>query len=444
VTGKTIDSVLHGCWVIPVEPASAVLADHAVVISGEHIHEIVDSATARARHPAAEHVALDSHVLIPGLINAHTHAAMTLLRGLADDIPLMEWLRRHIWPAEQRWISEEFVRDGTRHALAEMLKSGTTCFNDMYFYPEVTAHAALECGMRAVVGLILVDFPSPWAGSSDEYLEKGLALHDSMRGVPLAHTAFAPHAPYSVSDGPLQRVKVLADELDIPVHIHVHETHDEIARGIAEHGERPLERLRRLGLLSPSLVAAHMVHLQTHEIAACAEAGAHAVHCPESNLKLASGFAPVGKMLAAGIGVALGTDGAASNNDLDMLGEMRSAALLAKGVSQDASSVPAAQVLRMATLNGAQALGINDTTGSLEPGKSADIVAVDLSPAASQPVYHPLSQLVYTATREQVSDVWIAGRRLLHERRLTTLDEAEILTRSREWSQRIRSEDADS
>jgi 5-methylthioadenosine/S-adenosylhomocysteine deaminase len=380
---------------------------------------------------------LDQHVLMPGLINAHTHASMTLLRGLADDLPLMTWLQDHIWPAEARWVNPDFVRDGTLLAIAEMLRGGVTCFNDMYFFPEAAAAAAREAGIRACLGLIAVDFPTAYARCLDEYLDKGLALHEALKPEPLLHTAFAPHAPYTVSAPALERIGRLAVDLNIPVHIHVHETAAEVAQFTAENGCRPLQRLEQLGLLSPHLLAVHMTQLESAEIQRLAQAGAHVAHCPESNLKLASGFCPVARLDAAGVNVALGTDGAASNNDLDLFGEMRLAALLGKSIAGDAAALPAARVLRMATLNGARALGLATETGSLEPGKSADVIAVDLGAPETEPVYHPLSTLVYAAGRHQVSDVWVAGRRLLADRQLTTLDIAEIVQRARRWRDQI-------
>jgi 5-methylthioadenosine/S-adenosylhomocysteine deaminase len=368
---------------------------------------------------------------------------MALLRGLADDMQLMDWLQHHIWPAEARWVNEEFVHDGSELAIAEMLRGGTTCFNDMYFFPEVTARAAAAAGIRATVGLILIDFPTAYAGNADEYLAKGLALHDTYRHHPLIRTAFAPHAPYSVSDAPLDRVRVLADELDIPIHMHIHETAHEVNEAAAQSGKRPMARLNELGVVSPALLAVHMTQLNDAEIALCAANGVSVLHCPESNLKLASGFCPVHTLQQAGINVALGTDGAASNNDLDMLGELRTAALLAKAVSGDASAVPAYQALRMATLNGARALGMADETGSLVPGKWADVCAVQLDGIEGTPLYHPLSQLVYASSRHQVTDVWVAGEQLLKERMLTTLDEADVLRRAQQWRVRIAAADAE-
>ncbi len=434
---QQIDLIIHARWVIPVEPAG-VLEQHCVAVHEGRIVALLPSADVETRYQAAETLHLTEHALIPGLINAHTHAAMSLLRGLADDLPLMEWLNQHIWPAESAWISPEFVHDGVELAIAEMLRGGTTCFNDMYFFPDETARVAARCGMRANVGLIVLDFPTAWASNADDYLHKGIALHDALRDEPLLSASFAPHAPYTVSDAPLQKIVTYAEELNLQIHMHVHETADEVRQGLDKYGTRPLQRLKELGLLSPSLMAVHMTQLTDEEIAQVAQSGAHVLHCPESNLKLASGFCPVDRLLKAGVNVAIGTDGAASNNDLDMWSEMRSAALLAKGVSGDATSVPAAQALRMATINGARALGLEDRTGSLQPGKAADMTAVHLGAIETQPLYDPVSQLVYAAGRHQVTDVWVAGRRLLQERELTTLDEQAILAKARQWRAKIR------
>ncbi len=432
-----IDTLLHARWVIPVDPENRVLDHHSVAIQGGRILEILPTEAAREKYASANEHELPAHAVIPGLINSHTHAAMCLLRGLADDLPLMVWLNEHIWPAEQRWISEEFIADGTRLAVAEMLRGGITCFNDMYFFPDITARVSADAGIRAVVGLIMIDFPSAWAADHDEYLHRGVEVHDRYRNHNLINTAFAPHAPYSVSDAPLERIRTLADELNIPIHMHVHETRDEILQGLEQHGNRPMERLQELGLLSPSLVAVHMTQLEDQEVELFSRSGAHVVHCPESNLKLASGFCPVANLLDAGINVALGTDGAASNNDLDMFSEMRSAALLGKGVAKSASAVPATTVLRMATINGAEALGIGQETGSLEPGKSADMVAVDLGGIETLPVYNPVSQLVYATGRDKVSDVWVAGRQVVKGCELTTLNAAKIRENAKEWGRKI-------
>ncbi len=431
------DTIINTRWLVPVEPSGAVLDHHALIIRAGRIAQILPQAEAKLRYQAPCVRELNDHVLIPGLVNAHTHAAMALLRGLADDLPLPTWLREHIWPAEQIHVSAEFARQGSELAVAEMLLGGITCFNDMYFFPEATAQIAAQAGIRAVVGMIMIDLPSVYAASADEYLSRGLALHDTLRGDPLVTVAFAPHAPYTVSERNLERIHTLADELDVPVHIHLHETAHEVAQGIERHGVRPLARLDAIGLLSPGLIAVHMTQLKTVEIDRLAETGVHVVHCPESNLKLASGFAPVATLLERGVNVALGTDGAASNNDLDMFGEMRMAALLAKGVTGDATVLPAHHALHMATLAGARALRLADRIGSLVPGKYADLVAVDLGCLGSAPVYNPISQLVYAASRSQVSDVWVAGREAVTDGRLINLDPTTILSQCQYWHDKI-------
>jgi 5-methylthioadenosine/S-adenosylhomocysteine deaminase len=434
-----IDTLLTARWIIPVVPQGVVLQDHALAVQAGRIIDLLPAAAAVEKYQPAQCEAFPRHVLIPGLVNAHTHAAMSLLRGVADDLPLMEWLQAHIWPLEQRFAGEAFVLDGSDLAMAEMLRGGVTCFNDMYFFPEITARQALQCGMRACVGLIMVDFPTAWGAGPEEYLAKGLALHEELRGQSLVGAAFAPHAPYTVADEPLLRLRALASELDLPIHMHLHETAGEVEQGRASHGLRPFERLRQLELLGPNFIAVHMTQLTEAEIAIYAECGGSVAHCPESNLKLASGFCPVARLAAAGINIALGTDGAASNNDLDLLGEMRTAALLAKGVAGDARAIPAAEALRMATLNGAKALGLEQEIGSLEIGKSADVAALDMGELETQPLYDPISDLVYAASRHQVSDVWVMGRRLLRGRQLTTLDSEDIIARARAWRERLAS-----
>jgi len=432
-----IDTLITARWIIPIEPENTVLEHHAIAINDGRILAILPSAEAEAQFQPDMHIRRHQHVLMPGFINAHGHAAMSLMRGLADDLPLMEWLNDHIWPAENRWINPEFVHDGSLLACAEMIKSGTTCFNDMYFFPDETARAAEHAGMRATVGLIALDFPTAWAQDADEYLQKGITLHDQLSGNSLISTAFAPHAPYTVSDEPLTRIATYAEELDIPIHIHLHETAFEVQESLEKFGLRPIERLQKLDLLSPRLLAVHMTQLENEEINLLADNGVHVVHCPESNLKLASGFCPVQALIEAGVNVALGTDSAASNNDLDMAGELRSAALLAKAVAGNASAVPAMQALQMATLNGARALGLEEETGSLKPGKAADMIAIDLSGVDTEPVYHPESQVVYAAGRHCIRDLWVAGRQLLRDGELTTLNPAAILERTREWKEKL-------
>jgi 5-methylthioadenosine/S-adenosylhomocysteine deaminase len=433
------DLVIAARWVVPVEPSGVVLDDHAVIIDAGRIVAILPQHEAFGRFPAATTVTRPHHAILPGLVNAHTHAAMSLLRGLADDLPLHQWLQEHIWPAEGRWAGAEFVRDGTRLALLEMVRSGTTCFNDMYFFPDVVADLAVESGMRAAVGMILIEQPTAWARTTEEYFSKGLAVHDQYRDHPLVRMTFAPHAPYTVGDPALARIRRLADELDVPVHMHLHETRAEVEDSVRLHERRPLDRLDQLGLLSAQFIAVHMTELSDAEIDLLAARHTSVVHCPASNLKLVSGFCPVARLAGSGINVALGTDGAASNNRLDMFSEMRDAALLAKAVAHDASALPAEQALAMATLNGARALGLGEETGSLVAGKWADVICVDLLHPTTQPVNHVISQLVYAASGSQVTDVWVGGRQLLAGQRPVTMDETEVFERTEAWRKRLAS-----
>ncbi len=432
-----VDSVIHARWIIPVEPQSTVYENFSLVVRAGKIIDLLPTTQAQQQYQGNEEHYLTEHALIPGLINCHTHAAMTLLRGIADDLPLMEWLENHIWPLEKKWMNADFVKVGTDLAIAEMLRSGTTCFNDMYFFPQVTAQQAITHGIRACLGLVMLEFPSAWADNAADYLHKGLLLHESLREQPLISTAFAPHAPYTVSDASFKKVLTYAQQLDVPIHTHLHESASELAQQYAQTGQSPLQRLQDLGVLNSRCIAVHMTQLTDEDIAQVAKTGAHIVHCPESNLKLASGFHPLAKCLAAGINVALGTDGAASNDDLDMLGEMRTAALLAKGVANNASAVSAMSVLKMATLNGAKALGLEQVCGSLVIGKAADVVAIDLDCLNTLPLYQPIAQIVYSASRQQVTDVWVAGKQLLKQRQLLTFDETLLKAQVRQWQQRL-------
>lgn len=432
-----IDTIIQALWIIPVEPENVTLENHAIAIQNGRILDILPIDDAKIKYQPLTHLDLNQHVLIPGLVNCHTHSAMAYLRGVADDIPLMEWLNHHIWPLEQKWVSEQFVSDASELAIAEMLRCGTTCFNDMYFFPEATAQVAIKAGIRTNIGLILVDFPSAWAQNADEYLSKGLTLHDELNHETLVTTGFAPHAPYTVSDHSFERLRTIANELDLTIHIHLHETAQEINESIKHFDMRPIERLDKLGVLGPSLIAAHMTQLNEKDIDLFSQSGASIAHCPESNLKLASGFCPIARLIDQGINVALGTDSVASNNDLDMLGETKTAALLAKGVAQDARAVPAHDALKMATLNGAKALRIDDEIGSLKVGKSADITAIQLNAIEASPLYDPVSHVIYSASRNQVSDVWIAGKQLLKCAELTTIDRAAICEKAADWKRRL-------
>ena len=421
-----IDTLLHAKWIVPVDNKHRYLEQHSIAIHEDKIIDILPTSQAKEKYHASISRSYDQHALIPGLINSHTHTAMSLFRGLADDLTLMDWLENHIWPAEAKHVNEAFVHTGTELAIAEMIRGGTTCFNDMYFFPDITARVADDIGMRASVGLILIDFPTVWANNSEEYIDKGLAVFDHYKGHELIKTAFAPHAPYTVSDEPLKQIKTLADELELNIHMHVHETGLEVSEAVKHNGQRPLARLNDLGLLTPSLQAVHMTQLQDDEIELLASCGSHVIHCPESNMKLASGICPAHRLLDAGINVALGTDSSSSNNNLDMFGEMQSAALLAKISTMDATALPADQVLRMATINGARALGMDEITGSLEVGKFADIVAVNFDTIETIPVYDPVSHLVFCSSRDHVTDVWIAGKQRLTDKVLNNIDENKL------------------
>ncbi|WP_242103450.1 MULTISPECIES: TRZ/ATZ family hydrolase [unclassified Lysobacter] len=436
-TPEPCDLLIEAGFVVPVEPHAVVLTDHAVVVQGSVVLAVLPVAEARARFDAAEIVSRPDAALMPGLVNAHAHNPMTLLRGIADDMPLKAWLQQHIWPIEAAVMGPDYVADGVTLAIAEMLRGGTTCCNENYFFPDVQAATYKRHGFRARVGLPVIDFPSAWAKSDDEYFDRAGEVHDQWRGDPLVATAFAPHAPYTVDDANFERVRMLADQLDVPVHLHLHETAQEVQQSIEEHGQRPIARMDRLGLLNDRLIAVHMTQLTEAEIALCAERGVSVVHCPESNLKLASGFCPACALQRAGVTLAIGTDGAASNNDLDMMGEMRTAAILAKAVAQDAAGFDAFSALRAATLGGAKAIGFDHLIGSIQPGKQADLVCVDLAALETQPLHHVVSQLVYATGRHQVSDVWIAGRRKLRDRQLVDMDEVGIIANARQWRERI-------
>ena len=431
------DSLIASSWCIPVEPAGTVLEDHAVAVVDDRIAAILPLAEAREAFQPSVFVNRPGHVLIPGLINSHCHAAMTLFRGLVDDLPLDAWLREGIWPVERRFVSAELVRDGTELAIAEMLTAGITCFSDQYFFPEIVAETAVDLHMRAVIGTPVVDVPTAWAEDVAEYLSKGSDLvHDRYADHPLISTCFAPHTTRALSDASFTELRVLADQLDVPVQIHLHESAAEVAQSVAATGKRPLERLDELGLLNASLLAVHAIHVTADEIARLAAAGAGVAHCPASNLKLACGIAPVRALMDAGVTVGIGTDGAASNNLLDVLAEVRLAALLAK-VAGGGGTVAAEQALRMATIDAARALRRDHETGSVEPGKLADLTCIDLHRCNSQPVYEPVSQLVYATRADQVSDVWVAGRHLLDQGELTSITRESIFKRSSEWRQRI-------
>ena len=433
---QTADTLIHPGWIVPVVPRGAVLENYSIALTGDRITAILPRREAEAIS-AGRVLELPGHALMPGLVNSHGHAAMSLLRGYADDQPLMPWLEQHIWPAEAAHVSAAFVRDGAELAIAEMIRSGTTTFSDMYFFPDACAETAQRLGMRCQIVFPVLDFATVWARSADEYISKGLALRDDVKHSALVTVGFGPHASYTVSEPNLVQVATLAAELDVAVQIHLHETRGEVLLAVEQNGERPLDSLHRLGLLGPRTQCVHMTDLGDQDIALLAATGAHVVHCPQSNMKLASGTCPVTRLLARGINVALGSDSAASNNDLNLFGEMQTAALLAKLSSEDAAALPAAEALAMATINGARALGLDDRIGSLEPGKLADLIAVDLSQPETQPLYHPLSQLVYACNGSQVTHSWIGGVQVMDQRQLTRIDPSALGTRTRAWRDRI-------
>lgn len=434
---EACDLLIEAGFVVPVEPHGVVLENHAVAVREGVIVAILPVAEARTRFAAAETVSRPDAALIPGLVNAHAHNPMTLLRGVADDLPLKVWLQEHIWPIEGAVMGPDFVADGVTLAIAEMLRGGTTSCNENYFFPDVQAATYKRYGFRARVGLPVIDFPTAWAKSDDEYFDRAGEVHDQWRGDSLIATAFAPHAPYTVSDENFERIRMLADQLDLPVHLHLHETAQEVAQSQQKHGQRPFARMDRLGLVNDRLIAVHMTQLTDAEIHLCAERGVSVVHCPESNLKLASGFCPTCALQRAGVNLAIGTDGAASNNDLDMFGETRTAAILAKAVADDAAGFDAFSALHAATFGGAKAMGFDHLVGTIEPGKQADLVCVDLSALETQPLHHVVSQLIYATGRHQVSDVWIAGKPKLRGRELVDMDVPRIIANVKQWRERI-------
>lgn len=437
---QTVDCLICAAWIIPIVPEGQVFQDCSVVVHEGRILAICPTAEAPLRYQAQRVVDLGQRVIMPGLVNAHNHGAMSLLRGLADDLPLAQWLEKHIWPTEMQWVTEEFVQDGTELACAEMLRTGTTCFSDMYFFPEASATVAHRAGMRAQIHFPILEFPTAWGKGPDEYFHKGLALHDQYRSIDRINIGFGPHAPYTVADEALERVAVLAEETQASVHIHLHETPDEISQSVKEHGVRPIERLARLGVLGPLTQCVHMTQVTDEDITLLHTSGASVIHCPESNLKLATGLCPLQRLLDAEITVGLGTDGAASNNDLDMFGELASAALLAKIVANDAAAVNAHQALSLATLGGAKAFGLDQQIGSLEAGKQADLIALTIGDINALPLYDLASHLVYNNRQVRVTHAWVAGKPVLQDSLLVHLDEQRIRDKARSWQQQIRPE----
>lgn len=433
---STIDLLISARWILPIAPENTILENHGLAIHQGKIVDCLPLEVLKEEYYAEQYLELGHHALMPGLVNAHAHTPMSLFRGLADDLDLMDWLNHHIWPAEKALINPESVAAGSRLAIAEMIRGGTTCFNDHYFFPDITANVAIECGMRASVGCLIMSVPTQWASDEKGYFDKAIDTLQHYQKNPLISWCLCPHAPYTVSDSSFERVNTLAHEYDIPIHLHLHETQAEINQSLEIYGKRPIARINELGLISDRLIAVHMTQLIEEEIALIAEKKSHVVHCPESNLKLASGFAPIQKLLEKNINVAIGTDGAASNNDLDMFGECQTAAMLAKAVSGNPKSLPASEALKMATLNGAKAIGLGDQIGSLEKGKYADVIAIDLSHFSSQPVYNPMSHLVYAIHQHQVSDVWIGGRSVLSNGQFRRIDIEKIVADAKVWKEK--------
>lgn len=438
-----VDTRINARWLIPIEPANTVLEHQALLIQGDRIAAIVTQDEADRQYRARETIDLPHHVLMPGLINMHGHAAMSLFRGLADDLPLMTWLNDHIWPAEGQFVSADFIADGTTLAIAEMLRTGTTTFSDMYFFPEVAATAAHDIGIRAQLCFPLIEMPTMWGSGPDDYLAKGEALIRQWQGDPWIMPAIGPHAPYTVADESLARAIRLSDDLGARIQLHLHETAFEVADAVEKTGQRPLDRIAQQGMLTSMTQCVHMTQISDSDLDTLTGSGAHIIHCPESNLKLASGLCPVESLRDIGLNVAIGTDGAASNNNLDLFGEINTAAMLAKVVANDAAALSAHRALAMATINGARALGREHELGSLEAGKLADVIAIDLSDPFIQPVYDPASHLVYSNHGRQVSHSWIGGVPQMQDGRLTRVDVPDLMLRVHAWSARIRAGQSD-
>lgn len=435
---ENIDHLIHAKWIITGEENNRVLENHALAIKDKKILAILPSSETKLHYTAAKEEQFTTHAIMPGLINSHTHLAMNLLRGLADDLELMDWLNNYIWPAEGTWVDHEFVYDGSLLAIAEMIRGGTTCFNDMYFFPEATAEAAMLAGIRAHIGMTIIDVPTAYAKTTDDYFAKAMNFYQQYKNNDFIIPTLAPHSTYTVSLENLEKVNQMAHDLQLKINIHLQEAPSEIEQSMTNYQKRPLQRLHDIGMVSPNLIAIHMTQINDADMQILQQTLPNLVHCPESNMKLVSGACPVEKLTKAGINVALGTDGAASNNDLDMFGEMRTAAFLGKMTANDPKAVPATATIKMATLNGAKTLGIDKYTGSLEPGKAADFIAIDMNHLETQPVFHPVSQLVYATPRNQVTDVWVNGKQLLKNRQLTTINEKDLLEKTQVWGNKIK------
>lgn len=434
---QSIDQLIQAKWLIPCENDNEILKNHCLAISKGQIIDILPAEDAQKKYEAREVKHYPSHAIMPGFINSHTHTAMNVFRGLADDLELMDWLQNYIWPAETKFVSDELVYDASLLAIAEMIKSGTTCFNDMYFFIDATARAANDAGVRAGIGMTIINVPTAWAKTTDEYFKRSLEFLETYRNHDFIKPTIAPHSTYTLSHSDLEKVKTFRDEYQLKTNIHLQEAPSEMAYAKEHLKKRPLNLLDEIGLLDKDLIAIHMTQVNDEDFELLKKRQPSIVHCPESNLKLVCGLSPVDAFLKAGINVALGTDGAASNNDLDMISEMRTAAFIGKLKADDPKALPAHQVLQMATLNGAKALGLSDITGSLKIGKSADFIAIHLGEVETQPVYHAISQIVYAGSRHLVTDVWVHGKQLMKNRELLTLDEKELLQKAQSWGKKI-------
>jgi 5-methylthioadenosine/S-adenosylhomocysteine deaminase len=417
-----VSTIISAKWICPVKPHNITLEDHSIVIDQDRIIDIIETKKVVSLYQAYEHFQFHHHIVTPGLINAHTHAAMNLFRGFADDQPLHTWLNQSIWPLEKKWVNPDFVYDGTLIACAEMLKSGVTTFNEMYFYPEAAYLAIKQSGIRANIGLFVMDFPSNYANDGEDYLMKGLEARDSWRDEALITSSIAPHAPYSVSDKTLSQVLTYANQLNLTMHMHVHETEDEIQESLNQYQLRPIERLNRLGILSPQFMAVHSVYLNDEDLITLSKESASVIHCPVSNLKLGSGIADICTLQKHDINVCIGTDGSASNNKQDLLHDMQLASLLAKGLTKNPAMLNAKSSLEMITINAAKALGLDDHIGSIEKGKYADLTVFNMDQLSTLPMYDPMSHLIYAASREEVSHVWVNGILQFKEGHLASMD----------------------
>ena len=403
-----VQTVIEAGWVMPMNHKGVVLPQHSVLINEGKIVSVVPSAETEGIE-ADEVIRLPDHIVLPGFVNAHTHAPMHLLRGMGADLPLMDWLQTKIWPAEGKLMSPAFCYEGSLIAGAEMLESGITCASDHYFFSEDVARGLTEAGLKCSVSGIVIGFPSAMAKTTDEYIACAEKLFERFENDPKVRVTVGPHAPYTVDDAALIKVRELAQKHNAHIHMHVDETQSEIEGSLKQYGIRPIERLHQLGLLSEQFISVHTVKADDKELELLAKTGASVVHCPCSNLKLASGFSPIAKMMRMGINVAMGTDGVASNDKVDILGETRLAAMLGKAVCEDTTQMKVGDMLHAATLAGAKALGWDDRIGSIEKGKDADLIAVDLGNIDALPVFDPASQLLYSAGREDITHVWVDG-----------------------------------